>query len=85
MTLIPPCCARGCGVISGTGDLLNTCSCVPTNLQAHALRPWYYTASREQRRVLQSQIERVVAGGGPSGVLLRGKGIENYSRHLGTI
>jgi len=27
----------------------------PTNLQAHALRPWYYTVSREQRRVLQSR------------------------------
>ncbi|PMD61978.1 uncharacterized protein K444DRAFT_611193 [Hyaloscypha bicolor E] len=55
-----------------------TCSApvrgVPYEPAAHALRPWYYTASRGQRRVCEAEIERVVAGGGPSGVLLGGKG-----------
>jgi hypothetical protein len=71
---------------SSTGGTCSTpVRSVPYEPAAHALRPWYYTASRGQRRVCEAEIERVVAGGGPSGVLLRGKGMENHSGYLGTI
>jgi hypothetical protein len=70
-------------------NLWGTCSTpvrgVPYEPAAHALRPWYYTTSRGQRRVCRAKIEQVVARGGPSRVLLRGKGIENYSELLGMI
>jgi hypothetical protein len=77
---------KGLGPFSrDVGDLFNTCSWCPYEPAAHALHPWYYTTSREQRRVCRAKIEQVVTGGGPSGVLLRGKGIENHSGLLGTI
>ena len=56
---------------------------VPYEPAAHALRFWYYTTSRRQRRVCRAEIEQVVAGGGLPGVLLGGKGIENHFEIIG--
>jgi len=58
---------------------------VPYEPAAHALRFWYYTTSRRQRRVCRAEIEQVVARGGPPGVLLGRKSIENHSRTIGGI
>jgi len=58
---------------------------VPYKPAAHTLRSWYYTTSRGPRRVFKAKIERVVARGGPSRVLLRGKGIKNHFGFAKTI
>jgi hypothetical protein len=68
------------------GDLLNTCSWCP--LRTCKLMPCVpsitlHPGNREE--FCKAEIERVIAVGGPSGVLLGGKGIENHSGYLGTI
>jgi hypothetical protein len=70
----------------GMGDLLNTCSWCPLRTcKLMPCVPGITLHPGNRGEFCKAEIEQVVAGGGPSGVLLGGKGIENHSGHLGMI